>query len=140
MAEKEQGLTPEEQNIRSVLILQKIQSCNRFQQEGDRVLLLWNRTEGQEPAEERFAIEDFLKAVDYYYANRNIELAVDSAMQKPDGYVDVYSPFIAGGVDRQVMVRIKNYMVPQILEFAYVLVRNDQKNVATSKDPSQKPV
>lgn len=135
MPEVEPRLGPKEQNIRSILILQQINDCSRFEQFEQSVRLKWI-SDGEIKAHIDFAIEDFLKAVDYYYENRDMEFAVNEAMRKPDGRVNVYSPHIADDVDRQVVVRIKNYIVPQVLEFAYLLLRSEQTK-ALEENPAQ---
>ncbi len=126
MAEKEPKIDPDQEMYRSVDILQSLQDCYRFEQDKDQVRLIYRMDQGR-TAEKHFEVEDFYKAVDYYYENREPESRVDAAMQRPDGFVDVYSPMKSPGETR-VVARIRNYMVPQILEFAYLMLRQDQLN------------
>lgn len=114
-----------EQDQKSVQILRSIQDCYTFRQNNGVVCLYNLNQERHYALKEKFSVEDFFKAVDYYYENRVSEGEVDLAMTKPNGIVDVFSPHIPNNPqDREVVVSIKNYMVPQILEFAYLLARN----------------
>lgn len=118
-------LSPRDQ--KSVEILYSLQDSDWFRKVDDDVQL-YNRVQGElKPSETKFPVDDFLNAVDYYYDNRDLEISVNEAMREPDGVVDIYSPHIKGGGKRQVVARVKNYFVPQILEFAYLIVRADQK-------------
>lgn len=115
---------------KSVEILQSLQDCYRFEQDRKnrgRIRLVYNMGEGRTPVSKYFGAEDFFKAVDYYYDNRDAEFIVNDAMTRPDGVVNVYAPFSEGQDERPVVLQIKNYLVPQILEFAYLLIRQNQR-------------
>lgn len=117
-----------EQEQKSVHILGSIQDCYTFRYDNGRVCLYNLNPERHYALKEQVLVEDFFKAVDYYYENRASESAVDRAMTKLDGVVDVYSPHNPNNPqDREVVVSIKNYMVPQILEFAYLVARSIQR-------------
>jgi hypothetical protein len=117
-----------EQDQKSVHILASIQDCYDFRCKNGKVCFYDLNQKGSRALKEEFSVEDFFKAVDYYYENRVSEIAVDHAMQKKDGVVNVYSPHHPSNPDdRTVVVSIKNYMVPQILEFAYLIARDMQK-------------
>lgn len=123
--EKELRPNPENSMQRSIEILSSMNACDRFEQDPDnenQILLLYKR-QGQEPAKKYFSVEELFQAVDYYYENRDSEWQVDDAIQRKDGVVNVYTPFIEGGGDRGIVVGLKNFKVPQILEFAYLLLR-----------------
>lgn len=135
MTEQEQGIEIisesarrlfSQEDQRSVSILNSLQNSDWFRKVEDDVQLYTRTPEGLVPTEIKFPIGDFLSAVDYYYDNRVMEDTVNDAMKNPNGFVDVYSPFIKGGEERQVVARLKNYFVPQMLEFAYLVVRADQ--------------
>lgn len=114
------------QDLRSVYILQALQNCDWFRLK-NRMVRLYNRNQERAlvPTNESFSIKDFFNAVDYYYDNRVSEEAVNRAMMKPEGKVEVFSPHVPKSDEpRKIVVSIKNYMVPQILEFAYLLARN----------------
>ena len=136
--ESEAGLTSEQaynllsdEDQKSVDILKALQDSYWFALDEDdkNVVKLYNRDqfEGVEPGKIKFPVDDFLNAVDYYFKNRGHEIAVNFAMQKPDGVVDIYSPHVEGVVERHVVASLKNYFVPQLLEFAYLIVRSSQK-------------
>ncbi|MBI2595771.1 hypothetical protein HYW46_03505 [Candidatus Daviesbacteria bacterium] len=131
MSETEQNPNPNIDKLRSIEILTSLQDCDSFQQDRqdrDRICLLYYTADGDSvAAREYYSKEDFYNAVDYYYENRNSELMVNLQMTKPDGVVEVYSPDKGARVPRHVVVRLKNYMVPQILEFAYLLLSQEQK-------------
>jgi len=117
---------------RSVDILRSMQSCSRFGQdrrgiERGRIKLEYAVEGFDDPRIEYVKTEAFLKAVDYYYEHRSAEITVNSEMQKPNGVVKVYAPYKKGEMDTPVVMEIKNYMVPQILEFAYLILRQTQK-------------
>ena len=118
-------LSPRDQ--KSVEILNSLQDSDWFRKVDDDVQLYYRVQGGLKPSETKFPVDDFLNAVDYYYDNHDLEISVNEAMRKPDGVVKVYSPHVKGGGDRQVVARIKNYFVPQMLEFAYLLIRADQE-------------
>jgi hypothetical protein len=121
----ERTLHLSEEDQRSVNILRDIQDTIRFDRRGNEVVFYYSRNNyGELVPSTKYPVEDFLKAVDYYQENRDLELRVNMAMTKKDGVVDVYAPFEKGAKERPVVVSIKNYMVPQILEFAYLLVRS----------------
>ena len=131
MGEKEPKINPSEEMGRAINILRSMQSCDRFEQdrkgiEKGRIKLLYAR-DGSSNRIEYIGTEDFLRAVDYYYENRDAETVVNYAMQKPEGVVKVYAPFKKDEKERPVVLEIKNYMVPQILEFAYLILRQTQK-------------
>lgn len=72
--------------------------------------------------------EELFEAVDYYYDNREAEHDVNEAMKKPEGKVKVFSPHKPEDpLDRVPLLEIPNYMVPQILEFAYGVARQELK-------------
>lgn len=115
---------------KSLEILQSLQDCDRFEQDPrnrGRIRLLYDMGENHRPRRKFFEVEDFFKAVDYYYENRESEVEVNLAMTERDGFVRVYAPFIEGS-ERHVVLRIRNYFVPQILEFGYLLLRQEQKS------------
>lgn len=118
-----------EADQRSVDILRNLQDSSWFSQDpkdSKSVLLYYQDSDhkGLKP-DQKLPVEDLFRAVDYYQQNRCSESGVALAMSKPDGVVDVYSPYIKGE-ERRVVVSIRNYMVPQILEFAYLLARSAQ--------------
>src|SRR3989344_147442 len=116
--EREQAISRlSEEDQRSINILYNIQNCERFYADDENVHF--------KNPNETFPIDDFLKAVDYYYDNRDLELVVNLAMREKDGVVKVYAPYVQGAEERPVILTIKNYMVPQILEFAYLLTRRE---------------
>jgi hypothetical protein len=113
----------------SIHVLGSVQNAEGFRLREGNVVLYKRNTDGElRPTSEFFTKEKFLKAVDYYYKNRALEVLVDLAMTKPDGEVDVYEPGVADRESREVVLRIKNYKVPQILELAYLILRTENKN------------
>lgn len=116
------------ENQRSVDILRSLQDSEWFcQDRADRTqvrLYRRNQDGALAPTPRHFSTDEFLKAVDFYYENRDMDWVVDSAMQKRDGIVNVWSEV---GGQKVVAVSLKNYLVPQMLEFAYLLVRSQQK-------------
>lgn len=78
----------------------------------------------------KVSIEDYFKAVDFYYKNRESEVSVNYKMTKPDGFVNIYSPARPEDVSERVIVlSLKNYLVPQMLEFGYKLARRELKKL-----------
>jgi hypothetical protein len=123
----EQHTNLSEENQRSVDILRSTQNAPFFRKKGNDVVLYYRNDDAElVPSDTKYPVEDFLRAVDYYYENRSSEIGVNVAMTKENGVVNVYAPFEKGAKERPVVVSIKNYMVPQILEFAYLLVRSPQ--------------
>lgn len=117
-----------ENDQRSVNILNSLQGCDWFKQDGEEVQLLYRNPEGKlVTLHEGVPVEEFLTAVDYYQENRDHVASVSLAMKEPNGVVPVYSPSVEGGSERKVVTTIKNYMVPQILEFAYLILRSSVK-------------
>jgi len=126
---KETELATEDKDQRSIRILQSIQNSAWFSQDpkDPTQICLYRREEDSlyvTPTGEHFSTPDFLEAVDFYVDNRDPDSLVNAEMQKPDGFVNVWR---INNSDRKVVVEIKNYLVPQILEVAYWLVRNTQK-------------
>lgn len=128
MNEQKEKLIPVDENQRSIDILNSLQNYAWFSRDpkDETQVRLYDRIDSFyiKPAQEHFTVTDFLKAVDFYQKNRDADVLVKDAMRRPDGFVNVWT---GPKNDRKVAVRIKNYLVPQILEFAYQLVRNAQK-------------
>lgn len=113
----------------SVDILNSIQNANWFRQKGCNVVLYhYNDDRELEPNGPKYPIEDFLNAVDYYYNNRESEQGVNAKMNVLNGEVEIYGSNLNDRTQRKVVAKISNFKVPQILEFAYLLVRKTQKN------------
>jgi len=112
----------------SVDILVSLGSYDWFSQVGDGIQF-YSRNQDRElmPIGEALPTEDFLTAIDFYCDNREYEVGVAAAMQKPNGVVRVYSPSVGVDREKQVVATIDNYKVPQILEFAYLILRTSQK-------------
>jgi hypothetical protein len=136
MNSKETEITPIDENERSLDILSSLQNCAWFSldpKDETQVLLYHNNGEGYVTlSSKHFSIDDFLKAVDFYCANRQVESLVNNAMQRLDGAVKVYT----GHEDEA--LRIVNYRVPQILEFAYRISRRAQETNPLT-EPQTKP-
>lgn len=132
MTETEPKPNPEADMQKSVEILTSLNNCDCFEQdeedEGRISLSNYAPGTGNLTSRKYYSIEDFYRAVDYYYQNRMVEFCVNQQMCKPGGVVDVYSLYAGNGAPRRVVVSLTNYKVPQILEFAYLLLREDQKN------------
>lgn len=132
MTGRENESTSDEEVAKVVDILRTMQDCARFEldrKDPSQISLAYDTGNPLflTSSKRRIGVEDFLKAVDYYYENREAVSVVNSAMMKPEGVVRVYSPFRDNEAERQVVLSIRNYMVPQILEFAYLILRQNQK-------------
>ncbi len=128
MKEKEPHVRSGEEIYKSIDILNSLQDCTRFEQDRknlEQIDLIYNRAQGDKPVIKHYSVEDLFHAVDFYYEHRDMEFVVNDAMMRPDGVVKVYSPRI-GNEEERVVVSLKNYIVPQILEFAYMLLREKQ--------------
>lgn len=139
MNPKEGNSIPEDENQRSIRILQYLQSYDWFSQDPEdrtRVRLYHRNNEGLlSPAQESFSVADVLTAVDFYQKNRDHDLFVSNAMQKPDGVVRVWT---GPSNKRRVAVSIRNSLVPQILEFAYLLARDTRRGTSERSYDSTK--
>lgn len=127
MTEKELSLTDieatlSEKDRQSVKVLRLLNEAPWFAHRDGKVCLYM--TGGYGSPYEKFEVEEFFEAVDYYYRNRVSESQVSAQMKKQDGKIDIYTPFNQGE-ERFVLVSIKNHLVPQILEFAYLLARQE---------------
>jgi len=123
----ETEITPIDKDQRSISILQSLQNSAWFSQdqEDPTQICLYRKTgdnlKNITPSGVHFPIADFFDAVDYYIQHHEAESLVSIAMQKPGGYVNVWS---GSGEKARVVVKIDNHRVPQILEFAYQLARS----------------
>lgn len=116
-----------DENQCSIDILQSLQNCDWFSQDTvdkTQVCLYHRNDYGKLVPTKRFPVSDFFTAVDFYQRNRDANFLANAAMQRPDGVVNVWT---GHGSERRIAIGIKNYLVPQILEFAYLLTRTAQK-------------
>lgn len=127
MGPQEREHIPVDENQRSIDILQSLQDCDWFSQDPTdtmQIRLYCRDSDGELAPTKHFPVSDFFAAVDFYQDNRDARQLVDFAMQRPDGVVNVWT---GRDSERRIAVRIKNSLVPQILEFAYLLARTAQR-------------
>lgn len=122
-------LIPVDAAEHSIDILQFVQNSDWYAQDKNdpaQVRTYYRNADGTlNPREEIISVTDFLSAVDYYLENRDADVLINAAMQKPDGVVRVWK---GPESNKQVAVTLTNITVPTMLEFAYQLVRSAQKD------------
>jgi len=120
-------LTPEDQ--RSVDILHWIESMPSYIRLENDVVFLYDSgkfTQAPSRITPRYSIDDFLRAVDFYYQHRMATIEVNRAMQKPDGKVLIYEPRYLNNKEPRAVASLTNDKVLDMLEFAYLLLRSPQ--------------
>jgi hypothetical protein len=116
-----------EEDRKSVSVLRDLSESVRFEKAGENINIYFSEdSRGQEKPSRQITREELFKAVDYYCEHRVSESSVNKAMKDADRKVDVYSPYTSNQ-DNVILLSIKNYMVPQILELAYLFARAELK-------------